>query len=66
MKESANFGPEVGEIRCLPLYSTLPPAQQQKIFEPAPPPTYNGGPAGRKIIISTNIAETSITIDGIV
>jgi HrpA-like RNA helicase len=66
MKESQNFGPEVGEVKCLPLYSTLPPAQQQKIFEAAPPPRTPGGPRGRKIIISTNIAETSLTIDGIV
>ena len=65
-REAANFGPEVPEIRTLPLYSTLPPAQQQKIFEPAPPPRVPGGPPGRKIIVSTNIAETSLTIDGIV
>jgi pre-mRNA-splicing factor ATP-dependent RNA helicase DHX15/PRP43 len=65
-REAANFGPEVAEIRTLPLYSTLPPAQQQKIFEPAPPPRVPGGPPGRKIIVSTNIAETSLTIDGIV
>jgi pre-mRNA-splicing factor ATP-dependent RNA helicase DHX15/PRP43 len=65
-KEASNFGPEVGEIKCLPLFSTLPPAQQQRIFEPAPPPRKTGGPPGRKIIVSTNIAETSLTIDGIV
>ena len=39
---------------------------QQKIFEPAPPSVKEGGPAGRKIVVSTNIAETSLTIDGIV
>ena len=138
---------QVGPIKIFPLYSTLPPQQQQKIFEPvsfpclagminardstnsvamkahvqlyilllaatmvciasaaaavvvqsklvivqhraatwtrpvcghmhrsakrlwhdlqAPPPGKNGI-AGRKIVVSTNIAETSLTIDGIV
>jgi pre-mRNA-splicing factor ATP-dependent RNA helicase DHX15/PRP43 len=39
---------------------------QQRIFDPAPPPLRKGGRPGRKVIISTNIAETSLTIDGIV
>ncbi|KAG5514117.1 hypothetical protein RHGRI_035495 [Rhododendron griersonianum] len=65
-KEVANMGDRVGPVKAVPLYSTLPPAMQQKIFEPAPPPLTEGGPAGRKIVVSTNIAETSLTIDGIV
>ncbi|KAL0459793.1 UNVERIFIED_CONTAM: putative pre-splicing factor ATP-dependent RNA helicase DEAH2 [Sesamum latifolium] len=65
-KEIANAGDQVGPAKIVPLYSTLPPAMQQKIFEPAPPPAVEGGPPGRKIVVSTNIAETSLTIDGIV
>ena len=54
-----------GPMKTYPLYGTLPPHQQQRIFEPAPPPNKAGRP-GRKCIVSTNIAETSLTIDGIV
>lgn len=41
-----------------PLYSTLSPQAQAKIFIPTPDRT-------RKIIVSTNIAETSLTIPGV-
>lgn len=64
-KEVDNLGPEIGELRCIPLYSTLPPQQQQRIFDPAPPKRANGA-IGRKCVVSTNIAETSLTIDGVV
>ncbi|PRW60688.1 putative pre-mRNA-splicing factor ATP-dependent RNA helicase [Chlorella sorokiniana] len=66
VKEVNNLGDGVGPVKVYPLYSTLPPQQQQRIFDPAPPAARPGGPAGRKIIVSTNIAETSLTIDGIV
>lgn len=52
-------------MKCIPLYSTLPPNLQQRIFEPAPPKRPNGA-IGRKVVVSTNIAETSLTIDGVV
>jgi pre-mRNA-splicing factor ATP-dependent RNA helicase DHX15/PRP43 len=54
-----------GELLVVPLYSSLPPQQQNKIFEDAPPTNKKGQP-GRKIVIATNIAETSLTIDGVV
>ncbi|THH14191.1 hypothetical protein EW146_g6109 [Bondarzewia mesenterica] len=56
----------VGPLICIPLYSSLPPQQQQRIFDPAPSPRMPDGPPGRKVVVSTNIAETSLTIDGIV
>jgi len=56
---AAEFGGKAGEMVVHPLYSSLPPAQQQKIFDAAPE-------GGRKVVVSTNIAETSLTIDGIV
>ena len=52
------LGPGIPELVILPMYSALPPEMQSRIFEPAPP-------GGRKAIIATNIAETSITIDNI-
>ena len=58
--------PTVGPLLVIPLYSTLPPAQLQRIFDPAPSPRKPEGPPGRKVVVSTNIAETSLTIDGIV
>ncbi|XP_012137254.2 putative ATP-dependent RNA helicase DHX34 isoform X1 [Megachile rotundata] len=42
----------------LPLHSTLAISEQDKVFDYAPE-------GARKCIVSTNIAETSITIDGI-
>ncbi|CAD7946283.1 unnamed protein product [Amoebophrya sp. A120] len=42
----------------LPVYSALPSEMQTMIFEPAPP-------GCRKCVIATNIAEASLTIDGI-
>lgn len=56
----------VGPLNVYPLYGSLPPYQQQQIFEPAPEPFTPEGKPGRKVIVSTNIAETSLTIDGIV
>lgn len=57
---------DAGPLKVYPLYGSLPPHMQQRIFEPAPPPRRPGRPPGRKVIVSTNIAETSLTIDGIV
>jgi pre-mRNA-splicing factor ATP-dependent RNA helicase DHX15/PRP43 len=56
----------VGPLMCIPLYSSLPPQHQQRIFDAAPGPRVPNGPPGRKVVVSTNIAETSLTIDGIV
>jgi ATP-dependent RNA helicase DHX8/PRP22 len=42
----------------LPVYSALPSEMQTAIFDPAPP-------GCRKCVIATNIAEASVTIDGI-
>ena len=58
--EGAAQGGSAEDVKLivLPLYASLPPAQQQKVFVPARPNT-------RKVILSTNIAETSLTIPGV-
>lgn len=64
--EVEQLGEVVGPVVVYPLYASLPPRQQQDIFKEAPSPRTAGGLPGRKVIVSTNIAETSLTIDGIV
>ncbi|KAM4796590.1 ATP-dependent RNA helicase DHX33 [Rhinophrynus dorsalis] len=46
------------QVTVMPLYASLPHSQQLRVFQSAPKDH-------RKIILSTNIAETSITIAGI-
>ncbi|KAG8587357.1 hypothetical protein GDO81_005643 [Engystomops pustulosus] len=46
------------QMTVMPLYASLPHSQQLRVFQNAPKDH-------RKVIISTNIAETSITITGI-
>ncbi|OMP09461.1 hypothetical protein COLO4_05452 [Corchorus olitorius] len=66
IEEVGNLGDRVGPVKVVPLYSTLPPAMHQKIFELVPPSLKEDGPPRRKIVVSINIAKTSLTIDGIV
>lgn len=40
----------------LPLYARLPTAEQQKVFAPH---------TGRRVVLATNVAETSLTVPGI-
>lgn len=46
------------ELIVVPIYASLPPELQAEIFKPTPI-------GSRKVVLATNIAETSITIDGI-
>ena len=46
-----------GDLLVLPLHGDLPPAEQDRAVQPAD---------RRKVILSTNVAETSVTIDGVV
>ena len=46
-------------VEVLPLFGRLSAADQQKIFTPPPAGTF------RRIILSTNVAETSLTVPGI-
>lgn len=53
------LGSKLKELLILPVYANLPSDMQAKIFEPTPP-------NARKVILATNIAETSLTIDNII
>ncbi|PWD51386.1 ATP-dependent RNA helicase HrpA [Serinibacter arcticus] len=45
-----------GAVEVLPLYARLSAAEQHRVFEPHP---------YRRVVISTNVAETSLTVPGI-
>ncbi|XP_054374265.1 pre-mRNA-splicing factor ATP-dependent RNA helicase DHX16 [Molothrus ater] len=53
------LGSRLPELLVLPIYANLPSELQARIFQPTPP-------GARKVVVATNIAETSVTIDGIV
>ncbi|XP_001601553.2 pre-mRNA-splicing factor ATP-dependent RNA helicase DHX16 [Nasonia vitripennis] len=53
------LGSKLGELLILPVYANLPSDMQAKIFMPTPP-------GARKVVLATNIAETSLTIDNII
>lgn len=53
-----NLGDLIKPLIVAPIYANMPPAMQARIFEPTPQDS-------RKVVLATNIAETSITIDGI-
>lgn len=60
LQETARkLGSKAKELIICPIYANLPTDLQNKIFEPTPP-------NARKVVLATNIAETSLTIDGIV
>ena len=49
---------DLPKMLVYPLFAALPQTAQQRVFQPAPRGT-------RKVILSTNIAETSITVSGV-
>ncbi|KQB52133.1 ATP-dependent helicase [Pseudomonas endophytica] len=47
---------QLKHTEILPLYARLSPAEQQRIFQSHP---------GRRVVLATNVAETSLTVPGI-
>lgn len=59
MERTRKLGSKIKELIIRPIYANLPSELQAQIFEPTPP-------GARKVVLATNIAETSLTIDGII
>nr|WP_205710975.1 ATP-dependent RNA helicase HrpA [Isoptericola sp. BMS4] len=56
LKERVRDPKHPQHVEILPLYSRLSSAEQHRVFQPHP---------GRRIVLSTNVAETSLTVPGI-
>ena len=57
-ERAAKLPSDVPRLNVRLLFAALPPEEQMKVFETTPPGT-------RKVVLATNIAETSLTINGI-
>lgn len=55
---SSKLGSRIPQLLITPIYANLPQEQQANIFQKTPEKC-------RKVVLATNIAETSLTIDGI-
>ena len=58
-ERTRKLGSKIKELVIVPIYANLPSDMQAKVFEPTPP-------GARKVVLATNIAETSLTIDNII
>jgi ATP-dependent helicase HrpA len=56
IRDTAEALRDVKNTEVLPLYARLPTAEQQRVFQPH---------SGRRIVLATNVAETSLTVPGI-
>jgi ATP-dependent helicase HrpA len=56
IRDTAEALRDLKNTEVLPLYARLPTADQQRIFQPH---------TGRRIVLATNVAETSLTVPGI-
>lgn len=57
IRDTAEALKDLRNTEVLPLYARLPTADQQKVFQPSR--------TGRRIVLATNVAETSLTVPGI-
>ncbi|TRY67582.1 hypothetical protein TCAL_05513 [Tigriopus californicus] len=58
-ERTRKLGTKIKELLIVPIYANLPSDMQSKVFEKTPP-------GARKVVLATNIAETSLTIDNII
>lgn len=56
IRDTAEALAALKHTEALPLYARLPTAEQQKVFAPH---------TGRRVVLATNVAETSLTVPGI-